>query len=267
MTGFGHGRNVPDGHATLRGHAMPVVPMYKHFGVILTSHITLHAQQVVDRGHRLFALCVSWCQSEHLPVTLASSIFMTHVLPSVAWYLNFSLGLLQRCVLFTAVCANGCATCWAWQALRCVCVCVCVQAFCWNFVGLPPTGCLQVEFSLWSRTSSMAVHPRCPIPAKVLQIASGVPGTWHTIPRLCVPFLVHTVLTPLGSPQGLPLAGLVADSVTTCVADLTMTCASAAMLTLVQFPLSSMTATFGPDSVVNGRGSPSVHARTWGLAR
>ena len=39
-----------------------------------------------------FALCVSWCQSEHLPVTLASSIFMTYVLPSVAWGSEFLSG-------------------------------------------------------------------------------------------------------------------------------------------------------------------------------
>ena len=40
--------------------------------------------------------------------------------------------------------------------------------------------------TLWGRTSSMAVHPRCPISVKVLQIASGVPGTWaHHSQTLC----------------------------------------------------------------------------------
>ena len=174
------------------------------------SHIALHAQYVVDRGHRLFALCVSWCQSEHLHVTLASSIFMTHVLPGVAWGSEFLSG--------------------SPSALR---VSVLLELG-WPAADRVSAGRL---LSLWSPTSPMAVHPRCPIPAKVLQIASGVPGTWHTIRRLCVPFLAHPVLTPLGSPKGLLLAGLVTGSMTECVADLTMTCASAAMLTLVQFPL------------------------------
>ena len=44
-----------------------------------------HPLPLVQRGHKLFAHCVSWCRSEQLHLALASSVFMTYVLPSVAW--------------------------------------------------------------------------------------------------------------------------------------------------------------------------------------
>ena len=89
---FGPRRNVPACHVTLGGHELPVVLVYKYLGVILTPTFSwTHAQNLLDRGHRLFAQCVSWCRSEHLPLTLASSIFMTHILASVPWGSEFLL--------------------------------------------------------------------------------------------------------------------------------------------------------------------------------
>ena len=84
---FGPRRRLPDFDLYLGGVSLPVVSSYKYLGVLLTPTLswTKHVQLLISRGNRLFAQCVAWCRSEHLPVQMASSIFRVYVLPSVSW--------------------------------------------------------------------------------------------------------------------------------------------------------------------------------------
>ena len=88
---FGPRRSVPSCCVTLGGQELPVVPMCKYLGVVLSPTLTWssHIKHLLDRGNRLFAQCVSWCRSERLPLHVASSIFMTYVLPSMSWGSEF----------------------------------------------------------------------------------------------------------------------------------------------------------------------------------
>ena len=42
-----------------------------------------HIRKLITRANRLFAQCMSWCCSEHLPLVFPSKLFHTFVLPSV----------------------------------------------------------------------------------------------------------------------------------------------------------------------------------------
>ena len=126
--------------------------------------------------------------------------------------------------------------------------------------------------SLWGRASSMAVDPHCPIPEAVLQIASGVPRNWAHHSQTSCSYVGAPCPDAAGVSTGSP-PGRVCwwfdDNVRGRLDhDLRVRLiASASTLTLVHFPLSSVTTTSGPDAAVFGRGSSTIHARAWGLAR
>ena len=88
---FGPRRSVPPCSAFLSGQELPLVSEYPYLGVILTPSLswTAHARHLVSRGNRLFAQCVAWCKSERLPLRFASTLFMSYVLPSISWGVEF----------------------------------------------------------------------------------------------------------------------------------------------------------------------------------
>ena len=81
---FGPARLVPICAVTLAGVPLPQVSEHPYLGVTLTSSLTC----VPHRGNRLFAQCVSWCRSEHLPLVFASDLTHTHAL----WGAEFCSG-------------------------------------------------------------------------------------------------------------------------------------------------------------------------------
>ena len=91
---FGPARLVPICAVTLAGVPLPQVSECPYLRVTLTSSLTwvLHIRKLIARGNRLFAQCVSWCRSEHLPLVFASNLSHTYVLPSVSWGAEFCSG-------------------------------------------------------------------------------------------------------------------------------------------------------------------------------
>ena len=112
---FGPARLVPICAVTLAGVPLPQVSEYPYLGATLTSSLTwvLPIRKLNARGNRLFAQCVSWCRSEHLPLVFASNLFHTYVSPSVLWGAEFCSGsapavrLLDRAIRRWTRCLLG----------------------------------------------------------------------------------------------------------------------------------------------------------------
>ena len=85
---------MPICSVTLAGGPLPQVSECPYFGVTLTSSLSWvpDIRKLISRGKRLFAQCVSWCRTEHLPLALASNLFRTYVLPSVSCGAEFCSG-------------------------------------------------------------------------------------------------------------------------------------------------------------------------------
>ena len=85
-------------------------PQWPRVALGLRMSLSAHARHLVSRGNRLFAQCVAWCKSERLPLRFASTLFMSYVLPSISWGVEFLVSshhtalqvidrfLLRRCL-------------------------------------------------------------------------------------------------------------------------------------------------------------------------
>ena len=50
---------------------------------------TAHVRHLVSRGNRWFAQRVAWSRSERVPLRFASTLFMSYVLSSISWGVEF----------------------------------------------------------------------------------------------------------------------------------------------------------------------------------
>ena len=228
---FGPRRNLPACIVTLGGIALPVVSEYKYLGVVLSPTLSwaAHVQHVVNRGNRLFAQCVSWCRAdERLPLHMASSIFLVHVLPSIAWGSEFlatsptALKSLDRALRKWGRFLLG----WPTGSPN---VGVLVELG-WPDAERISSGRL---LSLFGRVTSMISGP---IPARM-------PGTWTT----CALNMCHSLGAPLPNACGVTSGSLPSVSRWWFESEFRH------LLDLL--------------SIFLPRGSSPDHARAWGLAR
>ena len=248
---------LPTCSVSLGGAELPVVSLFKYLGVVLTPTLrwTQHAQHLVQRGNRLFAQCVSWCRSERLPLAMASSIFMVHVLPSVSWgteFFSHSLPALR--LLDHALCRWG-RFLLGWPSGS--------PSACWqNLVGPTLKDYRQAGCSL-SHRSCMCISQW-----------PEVSAPWNRLPHCC------KSCRKLGPPRTRTvrwcshahMCGVVPGCLPSQVrpsldsAFFHRVVGSASSLSVVHFPLSTLAVGVGPDSRVCLPHLPT-HARLWGLAR
>ena len=88
---FGPLRGRPDCSVHLGGVSLPLVPQYRYLGVTLTPSLSWgpHVDLVCARGDRLFHQACAWCRGEGLPLSFSSSVFVTYVLSSSSFGLEF----------------------------------------------------------------------------------------------------------------------------------------------------------------------------------
>ena len=176
---LGPARLVPICAVTLAGVPLPQVSEFPNLGVTLTSSLTWvpHIRKLIARGNRLFAQCVSWCRSEHLPLVFASNLFHTYVLPSVLWGAEFCSGSVPAVRLLDGAIRRWSDVCWGGLAG------LPSQQFTWNLAGLTRRGSSQVgccpssgaslpcpsEIVLRFQPLCLVQWPRVPVPCLHVQ--------------------------------------------------------------------------------------------------
>ena len=153
----------------LGGVSLPLVPQYRYLGVT-----PLHVDVVCARGDRFFHQACAWCRGEGLPLSFSSSIFITYVLSSSSFVLEFvgddSAALQQLNLSLRRWCRH----------LLDGPVLSPVAAAHWELgIGDALRFALGRAFSLFGRLCAMD-HSSSPppIPAGVSRICSSVQGTW-----------------------------------------------------------------------------------------
>ena len=94
---FGPRTSVPPCSVFLSGQVLPLVSEYLYLEVVMTTSLSwpARARDLVSRGSRPFAQCVSWNRSERLTLRFASALFTSYVLPSISWGEEFFVSPLN----------------------------------------------------------------------------------------------------------------------------------------------------------------------------
>ena len=132
----------------------------------------LHIRKLISRGNRLFAQCVSWCRSEHLPLAFASNVFHTDVLPSVSWGAELCSGSTPAVRLLDGAIRRGSRCLLGWPR-RSPVDAVHLESG-WPDAQRLITGRL---LSLFGRITSMPIGNCSPPPANVSRVMASFPGS------------------------------------------------------------------------------------------
>ena len=88
---FGPLRGRPDCCVHLGGVPLPLVQQYRYLGVVLSPTLSWRPRVdfICSRGDGLFYQASAWCLGEGLPLSFSSPVFVTYVLSSSSFGLEF----------------------------------------------------------------------------------------------------------------------------------------------------------------------------------
>ena len=174
-------RGRPDCCVHHGGVPLPLVQQYRNLGVVLSPTLSWrpHVDFIRSRGDRLFHQASAWCLGEGRPLSFSSSVFVTYVLSSSCFGLEFICDDPPALQQPNLALRRWCRHLLGWPSASAVSVMLCTL----------PLGAL-------SRFSGACVLSTTP-PLRSLPVCSGS-GYMVTLVRVCSPLFLPPAPCPRG---------------------------------------------------------------------